>query len=272
MKYIEQTKSARILDRRLKLKLTQQQLAEAIGVSYQAVQQWEAGKSAPKGARLNALTATLKCSKVWLEFGENTALGERIRALMVERDWSEGELSRRSGINQPTIHRIITGASREPRASNLDKIAEALDVAPEHLRDQGGWYHKDRATAKGSPMLSWNVVGTEIQEGAVSEKQHYICPVPCSEYTFVLQVQAISMEPLFRDNDLIFIDPAADVRHGSYIVARLDDHNEATFKQLIIEGGQKYLKPINPSWPEQIIPINGNCTIVGPVVFSGRVF
>lgn len=269
-----QHKRERIRQRREELKLTQQQLAEAAGVSYQAVQQWESGASSPRGHRLDALATALQCSKVWLEFGEATAVGEQIRGLMLERDWSEGELSRHSGVNQPTIHRIITGASKEPRASNLDKIAKALGVAPEYLRDQGGWYHEEQAVTKGSPVLSWNVVGTEFQEEPVSAKdvQHYLCPVPCSTSTFVLQLQAISMEPLFRDGDLIFIDPGADVRHGSYVVARLDDENEATFKQLIIEGGQKYLKPVNPNWPEQIIPINGNCTIVGPVVFSGRVF
>lgn len=124
------------------------------------------------------------------------------------------------------------------------------------------------------PLISWVAAGawSDISEIHPSEATLYPCPVNCSERTFVLRVQGISMEPLFRDGDLIFVDPAAEWRHGAYVVARLDDHNEATFKQLVIEGGQKYLKPLNPNWPEQIIPINGNCTIVGPVVFSGRAF
>lgn len=41
---------------------------------------------------------------------------------------SEGELSRLSGVPQPTIHRIITGESKEPRPSNLYKIAQACNV------------------------------------------------------------------------------------------------------------------------------------------------
>lgn len=124
------------------------------------------------------------------------------------------------------------------------------------------------------PLISWVAAGAwhDITEIHPSEAPLYPCPVNCSDKTFVLRVQGISMEPLFRDGDLIFIDPEAEWRHGSYVVARLDDHNEATFKQLVIESGQKYLKPVNPNWPEQIIPINGNCTIVGPVVFSGRAF
>ncbi|MFT6348246.1 MAG: SOS-response transcriptional repressor LexA [Psychromonas sp.] len=55
-------------------------------------------------------------------------------------------------------------------------------------------------------------------------------------------------------------------------LSRLYDENEATFKQLIIESGHKFLKATNPTWPTPIQVINGNCTIVGVVIFSGRLF
>jgi SOS-response transcriptional repressor LexA len=35
---------------------------------------------------------------------------------------------------------------------------------------------------------------------------------------------------------------------------------------LIIEGDRKYLKALNPAWPEQIIEINGNATICGVMI------
>ncbi|MCZ4328314.1 LexA family protein, partial [Brachybacterium paraconglomeratum] len=57
----------------------------------------------------------------------------------------------------------------------------------------------------------------------------------------------------FRDGDIIFVDPDRDAMHRSLVVAKLTDTQEATFKQLIIEGEQKYLKALNPSWPEQIM-------------------
>ncbi|WP_234398828.1 S24 family peptidase [Pseudoalteromonas sp. T1lg88] len=50
----------------------------------------------------------------------------------------------------------------------------------------------------------------------------------------------------------------------------LDNENQAKFKKLIIEGGQKFLKALNPNWPDPLMPINGNCTIVGKVVFTGK--
>lgn len=211
--YMSDLKGERIKSRRVHLGLTQEQLADSVGVSYQAVQQWESGKSNPKGKRLQALSEALHCTKSWIEFGED-------------------EGSRPSNVIQgPTIK---------------------------------GRY----------PLISWVAAGawSDITELPLEDATLYPCPVACSARTFVLRVQGISMEPTFRDGELIFIDPAAEARHGSYVVARLEDENEATFKQLIIEGGQKYLKPVNPNWPEQVTPINGNCNIVGSVVFAGRVF
>jgi len=80
------------------------------------------------------------------------------------------------------------------------------------------------------------------------------------------------MQGTFNEDDLIFIDPEVQPVNGKYVVARLDDENEATLKQLIIEGGERYLKATNPDWPNKILPINGNCTIVGVVIFAGRLF
>lgn len=122
------------------------------------------------------------------------------------------------------------------------------------------------------PLISWVQAGawTEINEVSLIDVVRYPCPVKCSESTFVLKVRGVSMEPKFREGDLIFVDPEIVASSGKYVVARLDDENEATFKQLIVEGSQKFLKPSNPNWPEQFIPINGNCTIVGVAVFVGR--
>lgn len=46
---------------------------------------------------------------------------------------------------------------------------------------------------------------------------------------------------------VIVVDPELPYSSGSLVVARLDDSKEATFKQLVIDGEQKYLKPLNPN-------------------------
>ena len=73
------------------------------------------------------------------------------------------------------------------------------------------------------------------------------------------------MSPTFNEDELIFVDPEVEPSNGKYVVARLDDENEATFKQLIIEGGHKFLKAANPAWPT---PIQPSMVIVRLLVLS----
>ena len=62
----------------------------------------------------------------------------------------------------------------------------------------------------------------------------------------------------------VLFDTGRDATNGSLVIAKLSDSNEATFKKLVIDGGQKYLKGLNPQWP--LVPINGNCRIIGVAV------
>ena len=87
----------------------------------------------------------------------------------------------------------------------------------------------------------------------------------------MLRVRGESMEPRFRDGDLIFVDPAVSPDHGRFVVVRREDSNEATFKQLIVEGEHKYLKTPNPDWPQRIIPIDSGAITCGVVDSKGEV-
>lgn len=56
----------RIRRRREHLGMTQQEVARPLSISREAVQQWENGKTAPRGKRLRALSDLLQCSVQWL--------------------------------------------------------------------------------------------------------------------------------------------------------------------------------------------------------------
>ncbi len=124
------------------------------------------------------------------------------------------------------------------------------------------------------PLISWVQAGEWAEIAGnfdTGDAEAYLpCPVICSKDTFVLRVRGASMEPKFHESDLIFVDPNVAAEHGKYVVLRLDEPNEATFKQLIVEGNQHYLKALNPDWPNRIIEANAAATICGVVVFKGE--
>ena len=145
-------------------------------------------------------------------------------------------------------------AKQEPQETSVVSVA---------LKPQGAF-----------PLISWVQAGgwNDINLTSRYDADHYPCPIKCSDNTFLLKVVGKSMNPVFTEGDLIFVDPEVDATNGKYVVARLDDDNQATFKQLIIEDGHKYLQAVNPNWPTPIIPINGKCTIVGVVISSMKLF
>lgn len=122
------------------------------------------------------------------------------------------------------------------------------------------------------PLISWVAAGNWTpMSDPPDDFQQVLCPFPHGKGTFALEVRGISMEntdhkPSFSDGDWIYVDPTRDANHRDFVVVRLDDEGEATFKQLLIEGGQKMLFALNKDWKPRILPINGNATIVGVVI------
>ncbi|HCD15493.1 LexA family transcriptional regulator [Shewanella sp.] len=200
-------------------------------------------------------------------------LGTRVKKRRNELGLTQSQLAEAISTSQQTVQSIEAGLVENPR--KLKEIAEALQTTPEFLRFGIG--EMDNATVVASagnylPLISLVQAGvwTEIQELPPLDVELYPCPIKCSQHSFIVKVEGESMLPRFEEGDLIYVDPEAQVENGSYVVARLDDENQATFKQLIIDGNKKYLKALNPDWPNKFVEINGNCTIVGKVVFTGK--
>lgn len=51
---------------------------------------------------------------------------------------NENELARVTGVKQPTIHRILTGESREPRRSTLEKLAVYFGITADDFYSEDG--------------------------------------------------------------------------------------------------------------------------------------
>jgi len=200
-------------------------------------------------------------------------ISERIKIRRKKLGLTQAELAEIADCSQQTIQKLESGLINNPR--NIEALAAALQTTPEFLRFGVG--ELDNATVVASagnylPLISMVQAGvwTEIQELPPLDVELYPCPIKCSQHSFIVRVEGESMLPRFEEGDLIYVDPEAQVENGSYVVARLDDENQATFKQLIIDGNKKYLKALNPDWPNKFVEINGNCTIVGKVVFTGK--
>lgn len=208
---------------------------------------------------------------------------QRISIRRKELGLNQSDLARAVGVSRASVSQWEKGET-SIKGENLLPLAKALKCDPNWLLTGQGSpvptpnelsnIEKGPELQGAYPVISWVQAGdwSQIHELNRLEADHYPCPVKCSDKTFLLKVCGMSMSPVFNEGELIFVDPDVEPTSGKYVVARLDDENEATFKQLIIESGHKFLKAANPVWPTPIQPINGNCTIVGVVISAMRLF
>lgn len=115
----------------------------------------------------------------------------------------------------------------------------------------------------------WSEIVESFQPGDAAD--WLACPFKHGEHTFCLTVKGESMfnpdgKPSYSEGDIIAVDPSRAALSGDRIVVRLDDQNEATFKQYMEEDGRKLLKALNPEWKPRYTEINGNATICGVVI------
>ncbi|WP_203564753.1 helix-turn-helix domain-containing protein, partial [Bordetella pseudohinzii] len=136
----------RIKSLREALGLSMEQLAERVSVSWQTVQQWENGKTAPKRARLEAVAKALGTTAEYLAVGQSAAPRdarsedklaatawpflsipeERIRKLTpVQLDRLEGAIALALGQLE-----IGLEVSRAPSTGSLYSLEEARDDFP----------------------------------------------------------------------------------------------------------------------------------------------
>lgn len=210
------------------------------------------------------------------------SIGQRISKLMLDMDVSNAKLARMIGVSRPTIGNWIEGKSA-PTGENLTNLANALKVDPNWLmsgkesrvRLDNNVDISQKIPFDGFPIpvISWVAAGsfgpieTVLRDAEVDE---YLPPIKeCGKNGYGLVVTGISMSPKFEPEDRIYVNPdfqVSDLKTGDLVIVSCAGDNEATFKQLIIEGTTKYLKPLNPKWDEQIIKLTEDCRLVGKVV------
>ena len=79
-----------------------------------------------------------------------TLVAKNLEWLITQKKTTPYELQRATGVPQPTIHRILTGESSDPRTKTLQPLADYFGVSVAELRD------RDLATPEGTSPIGSN--------------------------------------------------------------------------------------------------------------------
>lgn len=156
----------------------------------------------------------------------------------------------------------LAGPSRAGQVDGGAKTAEPGNVTPAQQPDRLYRY----------PVISRVAAGTWQEAIEACDPWAYdtfeLADYQAKGPAFWLQVSGDSMTspvpPSIPEGHLILVDTGIEPRPGDMVVAKLVEADEATFKMLVADAGQLYLKPLNPAY--RMIPIDERCRLIGVVV------
>lgn len=194
---------------------------------------------------------------------------DRIKSRMKALGMTQEVLANKMGITRGAVTHYLTGR-RIPPFRQMQKMATILQTEPAWLQfgialevDPGTFTKKfkvveDLPTLNPIPIISWEQVDIIANLNLLDRtKVTQWVPRMYSDglQSFGLYVKGDSMTSpyghmdSFREGDLVQFDNDHEPQHGKYVIAILPDAKEAIFRQYVIEGGVRYLKPLNPQYP-----------------------
>ena len=178
--------------------------------------------------------------------------------LAAEYGMSASGLAKRSGLDattfNPSKRRMPDGRARWPSTESLAKVLDATGASLEVFT---ALVTGARAAASARPPRRIPLVGLAQAGGngyfddagfpMGGGWDEVSLPEIGDPHAYALEIAGDSMEPVFRDGDMVVVSPAAPIRRGDRVVARTLG-GEVMAKQLARRSAKRIeLKSLNPA-------------------------
>ena len=174
---------------------------------------------------------------------------------------SASGLARRAGLDPTTFNKSkrITASGRA-RWPSTESISKALAATGASIEAFVGLIQGDKAAAptRGVPLLGFAEAGAGgyFDDGgfpAGAGWDEIAFPAVDDTHAYALEVSGQSMEPAYRDGDIILVSPAAPIRRGDRVVVKTRD-GEVMAKELKRSTAKSIeLKSLNAEHADRII-------------------
>ena len=186
-----------------------------------------------------------------------------IDALAARHSLSASGLARRAGLDSTAFNKSkrqsADGRPRWPSTESLAKVMEATGASLVEL-----FTIETRAAVRTSaqgavPLLGFAQAGAggffdDAGFPAGQGWEEVELPSGAAEGSYALQVQGDSMLPLYRDGDILIVQPSARLHKGDRVVVKTSG-GEVMAKILAARNQREIsLVSLNPSHPERTIP------------------
>ncbi len=182
--------------------------------------------------------------------------------LAAEKGLSASGLARRAGLDPTTFNlskrRMPDGRARWPGTESLAKVLDATGASLEvfsHLVAGERAIVSGRAGPRRIPLIGMAQAGGDgfFDDGGYpvgGSWDEVSIPEVGDPHAYALEISGDSMEPVFRDGDMVVVSPSAPIRRGDRVVVRTT-RGEAMAKQLVRQSARRIeLRSLNPEHPD----------------------
>jgi hypothetical protein len=203
---------------------------------------------------------------------------------LIQREIGEGvteeELASAVGVSVHTIANILADELPQDQAiwetfarhfrMDVDSLRAGGQPYPEGLFELTESTHDSPiGEMRKVPLLKWDqiekMVGSQGPPHVIQAETMLETDLPGLR-TFAIQVRGDSMQPLFSEGEIIFVNPDLPAESGQYVlIESADSHpEEPLLRQLKEIGGQAVLHPLNQRYDDR--PMAKQQRILGRVV------
>lgn len=205
---------------------------------------------------------------------------ERVARAIAASGKKKSQIASECKVSNSAVSQWLSGESKSLKPENVYALAKATGFRAEWLALGEGQERDFESNVEPSlsptryfeyPEISW------VQAGAATEAMDLSNLSACESHPsdawagphgFWLKVRGSSMTASaglsFPEGMVILVAPGFDVESGQFVVAKMVDTNEATFKQFLWDSGMAFLKPLNPAFP--MLEVDDTWSVVGRVV------
>ncbi len=188
--------------------------------------------------------------------------------LAAENGLSVSALARRAGLDatsfNPSKRRTAEGRARWPSTESLAKVLDATGASLEAFSTlvQGARAlpNTARSGSRRIPLIGFAQAGGEgyFDDGGYPVGggwDEVSLPEIADPHAYALEISGDSMEPVYRDGDMVIVSPAAPIRRGDRVVVRVAS-GEVMAKLLARRSARRIeLRSLNPAHPDYSFPL-----------------
>jgi phage repressor protein C with HTH and peptisase S24 domain len=176
--------------------------------------------------------------------------------------FSASGLAKKAGLDPTSFNRSKRlGPDGRPRWPSTESIAKILHVTGASVEEYIALLDakSSKRAPRPLPLIGFAEAGTGgyFDDGGFPVGSGWdAVPFPSidDEHAYALEVSGDSMEPLFRDGDILLISPGATVRKGDRVVVKTKD-GEVLAKELKRKSAKSIeLRSLNPSHRDRVLP------------------